>query len=209
MSDDEPLSTRARLRTAALDTVHHEGIVGTSARAIARRADANQALIFYHFGTVDQLLAEASRSLSQQRARAYRERLAAVTTMRQLATAARELHHEERASGTVATLAQLIAGARTFPLLAQALRENLDLLTEPVADTLGRLVGDTPLEAVVPADELARSVAAGFVGLELVDDLHEHHDPELFSALDGLATLADALRDAGALEASWLRRRLR
>ncbi|MCP3855949.1 MAG: helix-turn-helix transcriptional regulator [Actinomycetia bacterium] len=51
--------TREKILDAALETVRVEGLVGTSARAIAKAGDFNQALVFYHFGSVDELLLAA------------------------------------------------------------------------------------------------------------------------------------------------------
>src|ERR671919_781582 len=48
--------TRARIVTAALQALRADGIAGISARAIARHGGFNQALIFYHFGSLEGLL---------------------------------------------------------------------------------------------------------------------------------------------------------
>ena len=49
--------TRTKLLEGALRTVTEQGIAKTSARTIAAAAGVNQALVFYHFGSVDELLA--------------------------------------------------------------------------------------------------------------------------------------------------------
>src|SRR6266481_1905830 len=49
-------ATRDRLVEAALATLRTHGFPGTTARAIARAGKLNQALIFYHFGSLDRLL---------------------------------------------------------------------------------------------------------------------------------------------------------
>ena len=48
----EHVDTRAVLIAAAIDTLREAGFAGASARRIAKRAGCNQALIFYHFGSV-------------------------------------------------------------------------------------------------------------------------------------------------------------
>ncbi|MFD0891067.1 TetR family transcriptional regulator, partial [Streptosporangium algeriense] len=59
--------TRERLIEAAAETVRTEGYAGASARAIAKAAGVNSALIFYHFGGVDPLLLAALDRASEQR----------------------------------------------------------------------------------------------------------------------------------------------
>ena len=54
MPTDEP-TTKQRIMDAALETLRTNGIVGTSARAIAATGGFNQALIFYQYGSVNPL----------------------------------------------------------------------------------------------------------------------------------------------------------
>ena len=201
--------TKERLMRAALAVLAEDGISGASARRIAERAEANQALIFYHFGSVDGLLVAASRRESERRAEDYAERLAATSSFGELARLARALHAEERESGTLMVLAQLLAGSRTRPELGPVLRDNFALFTAHVASTLERLLAGTPLEGLVDPHELAQTVSAGFIGLELLEAVGGHDDQALFAALDDVARLMDVVLEAGLLQRSVLRRRLR
>ena len=63
--------TRTRLIDAAIETLKAEGFAGSSARAIAERAGLNQGLIFYHFGSVANLLLAALDSVSARRMEQY------------------------------------------------------------------------------------------------------------------------------------------
>jgi AcrR family transcriptional regulator len=202
-------STRERLLDAALAVLATEGIAGASARVIAARADVNQALVFYHHGSVDELLAEASRTVTRQRAEVYADRLERIDTFAALAAEARELHREERAAGHLLVLTQLLAGARTRPALAAALQENFALLVAPVEAAIRRLVTGSVLEEVVAPDQLAHSIAGGFLGLQLLDGVVTDVEPGPFDTIDALATVVDLALDAGVLEASLLRRKLR
>lgn len=51
--------TRARLLEAAREVFSQRGFQGATVREICRRADANGAAVNYHFGSKDELLAEA------------------------------------------------------------------------------------------------------------------------------------------------------
>lgn len=75
-------ATRLKLLEGALRTLVEQGIAKTSARSIATTAGVNQALIFYHFGSVDELLAAACVHGAEQRVSRYRERLAALDSSR-------------------------------------------------------------------------------------------------------------------------------
>src|SRR4051812_16899477 len=96
---DRAEQTRAALVAAALDTLKSEGFAKTTARAIARRADVNQALVFYHYGGVNDLLLAALESSSTERLAAYRAALADVTTLAAASALAAELYREDVAGG--------------------------------------------------------------------------------------------------------------
>jgi AcrR family transcriptional regulator len=75
--------TKDKLLAGTLQVLTERGIAGTSARTIAAAAGVNQALVFYHFGSVDELLAAACRHGAEQRVALYRDRLAQVRDIAQ------------------------------------------------------------------------------------------------------------------------------
>ncbi|MEU8762154.1 TetR/AcrR family transcriptional regulator [Streptomyces sp. NPDC048659] len=184
--------TRERLLDGALRTLAEQGIAKTSARAVAAEAGVNQALIFYHFGSVDDLLAAACRRGAEQRVARHRERLRAVGSLTELLAFGREMHVEERAAGHVAVLGQLLAGAHAHPRLAPATAAGLDLWIAEVEGVLRRVLAGGPVDGLVDPAGLARAVAASFVGIEL----YEGVDP------DGAAVALDALEQLGGLMAA-------
>ena len=121
-------ATRAKIIAAALDTLHEEGIVGTSARSIAARGGFNQGLIFYHFGGINELLLAAVDELSRRREERYRERLKDITTLSALVSIAGELHQQDMEDGHITVLTQMLAGVATNPELREPLRERFQLL---------------------------------------------------------------------------------
>lgn len=192
VSGDE---TRERIVQAAIDTLDSEGIVGTSARAIARRGAFNQALIFYHFGSVDGLLIEAAKAEGTKRAVRYTESLANVSSTKELISVAHEIHRHEQSSGSVNVLAQLLAGANTSP----ELREGIHLGMEPwmalVQGAIVRVLRGSSITALVDPADATYAVASLFIGMELMALLDPSHDrPEtLFTAVARLAPMIDAM----------------
>ena len=118
--------SRAKLISAALEALHEEGIVGASARSIASRGGFTQGLIFYHFGSVNELLLAAVDELSSRRAERYEEKLASVTSLRELVAVAGALHQEDLEEGHITVLSQMLAGAATNDELRGPLRERFE-----------------------------------------------------------------------------------
>src|SRR5207245_572990 len=121
-------STKDRLVQAALKTLTTEGFYGTTARAIARTGGLNQALIFYHFGSVDQLLLAALDATSQGRLTRYREELATVTSVTELVEAMAALYFGVETvthlQGDRSRAASLFEAGRRLAPLADAMRTN-------------------------------------------------------------------------------------
>ncbi|MFF7394639.1 TetR/AcrR family transcriptional regulator [Streptomyces scabiei] len=202
-------ATRTKLLEGALRTLVEQGIAKTSARSIAATAGVNQALVFYHFGSVDELLAEACRYGAEQRVARHRERMAAIGSLSELLAFGREMHVEERAAGHVAVLGQLLAGAQTQPRLAPATAAGLDLWIEEVEGVLRRVLAGSPLGEFADARGLARAVASSFVGLELYEGVDPEGAGEALGALEQLAGLAAALDGLGPVAQRAVRHQLR
>ncbi|GAA2506974.1 TetR/AcrR family transcriptional regulator [Streptomyces gobitricini] len=201
--------TKVKLLEGALRTLAEQGIAKTSARAVAAAAGVNQALVFYHFGSVDELLAAACRHGAEQRVARYRDRLAGVGSLAELLVLGRELHAEEREAGNVAFLGQLLAGAQTQPRLAPATAAGLDLWIDEIEKVLARVLAATPLAGFTDSAGLARAVAASFVGLELYEGVDADGARRALAALEQLAALVTVLDELGPLGQRAVRHRLR
>jgi len=203
------VDTRQRLIDGAIETIRRHGITGTSARTIARMAGVNQALVFYHFGSVHELLEVACLSATEARVAPFVARLDEVTSLRQLLDLGRRLHAEERSLGNVMVLAQLLAGAQADPQLAKATSAALQRWIVPIEQALDRLLADSPLATFVDTAGLARAVCAGFIGLELFEGIEPAGAHAALDALDRLAALAETIDDLGPVARRALRSRLR
>jgi len=186
--------TRTRIVEAALATLRAEGIAGVSARTVARHGGFNQALIFYHFGSIEGLLVAVARRESERRSALYADALAEVTTLGGLVAVAHRLHDEEFQAGTVAALTQMLAGAVGSAELSRGIRDALAPWTDLVGATVSRLLADTPYADVLPESDLTAALAALFLGIELYTGL----DPgatagSLFTTMEAAAALVDGL----------------
>lgn len=201
--------TRQRLIDGAIETIRTHGIANTSARTIAATAGANQALVFYHFGSVNELIKAACLAATQARVEAFLARLDEVTNLRELSAVGRELHAEERALGNVMVLAQMLAGAQADPQLAEATATALRLWITPVEQVLQRLLASSPLAELLDTAGLARAMCAGFIGFELFEGVDPDGAQAALDALDRLATLVEVVDDLGPVARRALNRKLR
>jgi AcrR family transcriptional regulator len=182
--------TRAKLLDGAVDTLRTHGISGVSARSIAATAGVNQALIFYHFGSVDELLAAAIQHRAQQRVAVYQERFRSVRSLPELLDLGRSLHAAERAGGDLAVLGQMLAGGQTGARLAPGAAAGLNLWVAEIEAALRRIFpASHPLAALIDVGGLARAIAAAFVGLELYEGVDPDGAARAMSALARLAAL--------------------
>lgn len=194
--------TKARIIAATLETLKTEGIVGTSARVIAKAGDFNQALIFYHFGSVDDAIIAAVGHMSERRLANHREKLADANSLPELIQVARALHEDDSTNDNMTVLTQAFAGAAGDPDMGPKLYAQLEPWSEVVGDSLARIVGDYPGATTVPTAHIADAISAMFLGIELLDDLDpkRDHASAMFDSLESLAGLLDDLLATPLLE---------
>jgi AcrR family transcriptional regulator len=201
--------TRAKLLEAAADTVRERGAAGASARVIAGRAGVNQALIFYHFGTVSELVDAACRRAVDEAAAHYREQFARVTSLPGLLQVGRELHQRERAIGNVAMMAQLMSGGGNDPVLAVAARYAMSVWVAEIEPVVARVLRDSPLAEIVDSAGVARALSASFIGLELYEGVDAAGAEQALDALERLGVLVEVVNDLGPIARRALRAKLR
>jgi AcrR family transcriptional regulator len=183
--------TRDQILEAAVRSLVEEGFAGATSRAIARRGAFNQALIFYHFGSLDSLLLAALERTSEERLERYREAVRAAETIEDLLAVAAQAHQEDRKSGHMTVVAQMVAGSVARPELAAAVLARMEPWLELAEEALTKALADLGLDDTpVPKRELAYAIVTFYLGVNLLG----HLDPG--------GTRTDALfAQLGALEA--------
>jgi AcrR family transcriptional regulator len=179
--------TREALVRGAVAALKEEGFVGASARAIARRAGCNQGLVFYHFGSVANLLLAALDHVSEARRVHYQAAVDRADGMGELVDAAKAIFEEDLDAGHIAVLAEMIAGASATPGLATEVAARIAPWRAFTADALRGVLEHSPLATVVEPDVAAHAVVALYLGLEML------------AHLDGERTAALALFDRARL----------
>ncbi len=188
------LVTRDRIIDAVLRTVRDEGLVGTSVRQIARTGGFNQALIFYHFGSVDEALLAALERANERRITCFRERLEAVGSLSDLARVAIDLHTPAAADEcNHSALSAIVAGWSTNNELGPRVLEILRPWDELVAGALRRSLQGTPFAQLATCEHLAHAVSALFLGIELLSRLEGDGGRSAAGLLASLEDAADAV----------------
>ena len=123
----DPEQTKSELVAAAITSLTEDGYGGTTARSIATRAECNQAAIYYHFGGIDELLIAALEVSSQLRLDRYKETITGDPTLSELLELIEGLYDEDRGSGHLSVLTELVGGITATP----ALREGIERSTAP------------------------------------------------------------------------------
>lgn len=194
--------TKERLVEAALTTIKEEGYGGTTARAIAGRAGVNQALIYYHFGDIKNLLLAALDATSTERMISYEALLAKSETIDDLLRLARVIYREDLAAGHVTVLCELIAGSlqhkQLGPEVLKRLRPWIDFATRSIE----KVTRGSALEQLVPARDVATAVVGFYLGVDLLHQLDPAESPaeRLFDHASRLAPALGTLIASGTAE---------
>ena len=181
---------KERMIDAALETLRLDGFSGASARGIANRGGFNQALVFYHFGSVHALLLAALDVSSARRMAAYRETLDGVTGVTALLSKAGKLYQEDLASGHVRVLCEMVGGGSSSPELGRAVAQRVGPWIDFTQQTIDRAFATSPLRRLLPREGIAFPVVALYIGMEMLSNLDGDH-----SRADALFASAQRVAD--------------
>ena len=194
--------TRERILRAAVDTLATQGFSTSTARAIAATGGFAPGVIYYHFEDLEDLLLAAMRYTSDSRMQRYTVRTQDVRGAAELLPVLRELYDEDVATGHIAAVQELVAGAVGSTRLAAGVRAEVRRWEDFTETLIARLLGDSPFAALVPGREAAMAAMAFYLGLEMLTHLDgdRSRSDALFAAATRLAGLLDAFTtppDAG------------
>jgi AcrR family transcriptional regulator len=182
-----PGETRASIVDAAVASLAERGFAATSARLVAERAGVAPGGVFYHFGSMDDLLAEVFTTCLDRRL--TRLRAAVDVPAPSLPAAFTDAVRAEFSHPESRALLELVVGAIDSPVLATRVREGMDQSFAFTRDVVGLLLGDSPLADALPLDLVAQVAASAFFGLAVMKLIGADVD------VDGMTVLVNTLLD--------------
>jgi AcrR family transcriptional regulator len=182
--------TKLQIAEAALETLKSVGFAGASARAIAHQGQFNQALIFYHFGSVRTALLAAFDLISEHRMEEYGPQIQAAVSAQELAGLARRIYDDDLERGYVTALGEMVAGGVSDPLLGAEVAARIEPWIELVQGKLEGLLKGSPLLAALAPRDLAFGIVAAYFGVDMLSHLQQDRS-RADSLLDLAARVAD------------------
>ncbi|MDQ2894864.1 MAG: TetR family transcriptional regulator [Actinomycetota bacterium] len=182
--------TKLRIAEAALETLKSMGFAGASARAIAHQGEFNQALIFYHFGSVQTVLLAAFDLVSDRRMQEYGPQIEAAASAPELARLARLIYDDDLERGYVSALGEMVAGGVSDRALGAEVAARIEPWIQLVERKLAQLLEGSALLSVIAPRELAFGIVATYFGVDMLSHLQQDR-----SRADSLLELAERLAD--------------
>jgi AcrR family transcriptional regulator len=167
--------TKLKLAEAALETLKTKGFAGASAREIASAGSFNQALIFYHFGSVEKLLLAALDLVSNRRMQAYEAAFEQARTVPELASLARRIYAEDLENGYVTVLGEMVAGGVSNAALGSEVVARLQPWIDMVERKLRELLAGSLFESMIPPRDVAFAIIALYLGIDMLGHLEGNH----------------------------------
>jgi AcrR family transcriptional regulator len=186
--------TKLQIVEAALRTLRTKGFAGASARAIAGEGHFNQALIFYHFGSVRNALLAVLDLIGERRMQEYGPAFERATTAPELAGLARTVYQDDLQRGYITVLGEMVSGGVTDPDLGAEVAACIEPWIEMVERKIEQLLAGTFLQALAPPRDLAFALVALYFGVDMLG--HLQRDSARVKSLLDLATQLSALAQA-------------
>ena len=164
---------KATIVQAALETLKTRGFARASAREIAKAGGFNQALIFYHYGSVQLALLAALDLVSERRMAAYRPAFEAARTLPELADLAGQIYREDLENGYVTVLSEMVAGAVSNPELGREVSKRIEPWLELVEAKVSELTRGSMLAPFVSARDVAFAIVALYLGIDMLTHLDQ------------------------------------
>src|SRR5215210_1047016 len=184
--------TRTRILDATIETLKTKGFAGTSTRVIGGVGGFNPALIFYYFGTLNDLLLAALEHSSAERLRRYRGALDEAASLDELVALLGRIYREDLRSGHIRVVSELVAGSVAIAELGPRVVELMEPWLALAESAVERALAGSPVLELATPRRLAYAAVTFYLGANLVARLAPEQE-DLAGLLDDAERLAPLL----------------
>ena len=191
-------NSRQRIIDATLTTLKDKGFARTSTRAIGATGGFKPGLIFYYFPTLDDLLIAALEHASEERLARYGDEIATATTLAQLFELLERIYADDRDSGFVRVVSEMVAGSVADPQLGPRMMVLIEPWTAAAESAAERVLTQGGLAGVVSPRQVAFAAVTFYLGANLLTQLvpDSREVEEILQTAKRLAPLLDTIGGA-------------
>ena len=155
----------------------------------------NQALIFYHFGSVQNALLAALDLISDRRLADYGLAFETARTPSELGRLARAIYDEDLERGYITALGEMVSGGVSDPLLGAEVAARIEPWIMMVERKLEELLAGSPLRTLVSPADLAFGIVSLYFGIDMLSHMQRDHAraESLFDLATRLAALVETI----------------
>lgn len=168
---DRGAAKKEQIIEAALATLIEVGFSRASTRAIATKGGFNQALIHYHFGSLNALWLAVIDHRSALRMERYKSAIEKADTLEEMVDVAISIYREDLESGQMTMISELIGASLSEPELGRGIVERMQPWIVFVEDVIEKLLTGSPFEAMIPKREAAAALVAFYLGVNVLTRL--------------------------------------
>jgi len=150
-------------------------------------------LVFYHFGSVSNLLLAALDAVSADRLERYGAAAGEATSPSEMARLAEVIFDEDLDAGYATVLVELISGAHSIPGFGAEVAVRLRTWTHFAQTAVESTIEPMMLALLAPPEEVAYGIVAMYLGLEMLSRLDgdRRNAVALFGRATNLISLLD------------------
>ena len=163
--------TKLQIVEAALRTLKLKGFAGASARVIAHEGGFNQALIFYHFGSVRHLLLAVLDLIGERRMNEYGPAFGLARGPRELAALARTIYADDLERGYITVLGEMVSGGVADAELGAEVAARIEPWIAIVERKIEQLLRGSPALLLASPRDLAFGLVALYFGVDMLSHL--------------------------------------
>jgi AcrR family transcriptional regulator len=187
--------TKLQIAEAALETLKANGFAGASARAIAHTGGFNQALIFYHFGSVQNALLAALDLISERRLADYGPAFESARSPSELWRLANAIYDDDLERGYITALGEMVSAGVSDPLLGAEVSARIEPWIAMVEHKLDQLLAGSPFLLLASPADLAFGIVSLYFGVDMLSHMQQDRAraKSLLNLATRLATLAETM----------------
>lgn len=185
--------TKAALVDAGLRLIGTAGYADITARSLAEEANCNSALVFYHFGSVDEVLLAGLKKASEQRLARYKTALAKVDSPTAGLKAVKKLWQTDNAAADVGAIRELVANQAFTKNHREQVNAELAPWFAFVEAQVKAHAADNPILAFMKAKDIAFCLIAFAMGIETLQQISPNKQSvnALFGSAENIIKMID------------------